>query len=155
MLKKPVSFVLVSLKVSTYQPGTTPVPTDVGWQGENPYASSGRLWALTGHGPLTISRAFTNVALFIHRVVRLIILRVADLTAASLNGPLNIPETTTARSWIILNFPRSRQASAGPTVHCATGLARLSHGPVPKSNDLTWIAADDNAFTYESCRGQQ
>ena len=69
MLKKPVSFVLVSLKVSTYQPGTTPVPTDVGWQGENPYASSGRLWALTGHGPLTDSPARTNVALFIHRAV--------------------------------------------------------------------------------------
>ena len=38
--------------------------------------------ALTGHCRLTASPARTNVALFLHRAVRLIILRVADLAEA-------------------------------------------------------------------------
>jgi hypothetical protein len=50
-----------------------------------------------GHRRLTDSPARTNVVLFIHRTVRLIILRVADLAVALLDGLFEHPEASCSK----------------------------------------------------------
>jgi len=76
MLKKSASFVLTSLKASTYQPGKN-CASSSGRAGENGYASPVRHWALTGSRP---SASMT-----------LLIRRVADLAVALPDGLFDHP----------------------------------------------------------------
>ena len=128
--------------LSTYQPETTSAPTGVGWEGENAYASPERHWALTNSSPS------------------------ANVTThySSRRGPhcglaerpfLNIRETYHRKELDYPEFSSLTSSKRWSNCSLCDTTSRLSHGPVPKSSDLTWIAADDNAFTYESCRGQK
>jgi hypothetical protein len=100
MLQKSSSFVLASLKASTYYRARA-VRTARGWVKKymlQPLRNS----ALTdshpsadvkrfGHCRLTDSPACTNAVLFIHHTVRLIILRVAGLAGALLDELFHRP----------------------------------------------------------------
>jgi hypothetical protein len=74
MLKKSASGVLASLRGSTYQSVRL-------------FACSKRYWALKGHGPLTISQAFTSVPRLIRRGVNLAPVRKHDARASSRRAP--------------------------------------------------------------------
>ena len=90
MLKKSASSVLASLRGSTYQVGTEQLRLLGGGRVKKDYASLLRHWALTDSRPSAD--------------VTLIILRVADLAAALLDGLFEHPEV------ILVSAPIGRAA---------------------------------------------
>jgi hypothetical protein len=99
MLKQATNFVLASKKSSTYSRERAAQAARGGWMKKGYASGPLRHWALTdsrpsadvktlGHCRLTDSPARTNVALFIHRAVRLIILPVADLVCGLVGRPV-------------------------------------------------------------------